>query len=477
MCQDSHLGDLLTAVLAIPLAQSLPTPNARKTWALAIWLLQYQRLPGEVLLPARDRIAYALRRGIEGELGKEGKKGSASDGLKAIHDLSICYPAIFVPIFIDLLPSVFAQLLAPTLVLRTQACHALGGFAYGLSMLPPSTVHARVANHTASFLTKAPLGTPSKKPHSPTKDPAIIRTLRTTLVATDPKQAAQGPVWALSLLGYFIIMLGPHAFLDERISKCIVALSSLATRHPKSSVRSLACLIWRCMTWAYFQPLPARLPVEQDLSEDSQEAVQDSEDECSQDYTEEELRHCRQRMVAGWKILSSVVEMGAGVSTIAALLGPSLAGAESEKALRRALALLDDMSKRGGFSCREALLTVAQLVSRYRLASPKDEDRDAFADEDDFEWSLSKLLPLHLFSSNPGLLTVDYTSLAPIVKGIVAECPHVEEVRCLGQEEITTPYVFDCLIQVWMDGLSTLKIQWGDEFPVSGGPIEAHIGG
>jgi hypothetical protein len=80
--EDDQLGAILTEVLAIPLATELPTPNARKTWALSIWLLQVQRLPAEVLIPARDRITYALRRGIEGELGKEGKKGSASDGLK-----------------------------------------------------------------------------------------------------------------------------------------------------------------------------------------------------------------------------------------------------------------------------------------------------------------------------------------------------------------------------------------------------------
>lgn len=73
---EAQLRDMLTHVLAIPMAEALPTPNARKTCALSIWLLQVQRLPEEVLLPARDRIAFALRRGMEGELGKEGKKGS-----------------------------------------------------------------------------------------------------------------------------------------------------------------------------------------------------------------------------------------------------------------------------------------------------------------------------------------------------------------------------------------------------------------
>ena len=64
------------------MADKLPTPNSRKTYAIAIFLLQTQRLPDEVVEQARDRITYALRRGIEGELGKEGKKGSISDGLK-----------------------------------------------------------------------------------------------------------------------------------------------------------------------------------------------------------------------------------------------------------------------------------------------------------------------------------------------------------------------------------------------------------
>jgi hypothetical protein len=64
------------------MAKELPTPNARKTWALSIWLLQVQRLPSKILEPEADQIANALRRGIERQLGKEGKKGAASDGLK-----------------------------------------------------------------------------------------------------------------------------------------------------------------------------------------------------------------------------------------------------------------------------------------------------------------------------------------------------------------------------------------------------------
>ena len=70
-----ELRSMLEAVLAIPLAERLPTGNARKTCALAISLLQNQRLPRSVLEPCKDRIVTALQRAIDGELGKEGKKG------------------------------------------------------------------------------------------------------------------------------------------------------------------------------------------------------------------------------------------------------------------------------------------------------------------------------------------------------------------------------------------------------------------
>lgn len=177
---------MLTHVLAIPMADALPTPNARKTCALAIWLLQVQRLPETVLLPARDRIAFALRRGMEGELGKEGKKGSACDGLKvrvhskeractnlssqAVHDLSLHQPTTFIPAFVELLPSILANLLAPTLALRTQACHALGGFVLGSVSLPPSSVHVRI------FLPSCRLSLRHPSKTCKTYSPLIFRT-------------------------------------------------------------------------------------------------------------------------------------------------------------------------------------------------------------------------------------------------------------------------------------------------------------
>lgn len=335
------------------------------------------------------------------------------------------------------------------------------------SVLPETHARILAANYTAAYLTKAPLGTPSKKPTSPTKDPAIIRTLRTTLGATDPKHVAQGPVWALSLLAYFIIMLGPQVYLDDRMSKCITALSALATRHPRSTIRSLACLVWRCMTWAYFRPLPVKLAFEDDeLLGASQETVHDSESESEEEYTDEELKLFRRRLNQGWRVLSSVIEMGAAASTISALLSVPISPSDRDRPLRWALSLLSDLSKRGGFCCQEALFGVMQLLSRF---DPRQSEQEDFGE---YEWS--KLLPLGLFSSNPGLLTVDYSQLPPVVKGLLKECAHIEEVRPLSLEEATLTWVYDCLMQIWGEALRGVKIAWGDSFPVCS-LISAHF--
>ena len=453
---------MLTGVLGIPLAPRLPTPNARKTCALAIYLIQAQRLPAEVLMPARSRIAYALRRGIEGELGKEGKKGSASDGLKAIHDLSIHYPTVFVPAFVDIMPSVFTQLLAPTVALRLQACHAMSGFAFGLASLPPSAIHTRAASIVSYFLTKAPLGSPSKKPGSPTKDPLIIRTLRTTLAATEPKHSSQGPVWALCVLSGFVIMLGAQLFLDERMTKCISALLSHSMRHPKSSVRALVCLMWRCVAWAYFQPPSVKLvPISDDEDAELEEV----------EYTEEEREQHRKRLKSKWHVMRSVVDMGAGVSTISALLGSAAGTCYFDEGLEQALALLKEMTQKGGLVSKEALDTVATLVCGVASGESSSTVFDIPETlDDDWEWNPMKLLPLALFSASPGLLTVEYGQLAGTVRPIFADCPHVEDIRCLTRSEITMTWVFDAVIDIWKDGLSSLACTWNTELPVSSLP-------
>jgi hypothetical protein len=440
---------MLTRVLTIPMADELPTPNARKTCALSIWLLQVQRLPEDVLIPARDRIAFALRRGMEGELGKEGKKGSACDALKvdihsnecglplthqaqAVHDLSLYQPSTFIPAFTELLPSILTNLLAPTLALRAQACHALGGFVLGCTALPPSYLHTRISNAVSTFLTTPATPSPRRSPTKPSADPVIIRTLRTTLNAVDPQYVAQGPVWALSVLACLIVLLGPTVCTDVRLTRTVSALLSLAMRNKKSSVRALACLLWRCIAWAYLRP-----PLKRTSDGDG-----DFEDVAE----EQDLQLARENF---WKVVKSVIDMGAGVSTTAALLGDDC---DDEDRLRKALGLVKAMIKKGGQTCADGVDIAKILVS---------------SENNGESWSLNKLLPHSLFSSNPGLLSAEYKTLSSAVRPIFEECPQLSDIRSLTREALSRDWVFKELIDIWRSALSYLQMSDDCATPVS----------
>ncbi|KAF8551673.1 hypothetical protein OG21DRAFT_1498937 [Imleria badia] len=420
---DVQLRDMLTHVLAIPIADELPTPNARKTCALSIWLLQVQRLPETVLIPARDRIAFALRRGMEGELGKEGKKGSACDGLKAVHDLSLHQPTTFIPAFTELLPSILANLLAPTLGLRTQACHALGGFVLGCVSLPSSSLHVRISSIVSTFLTTSTASSPRRSSTKPAAEPGIIRALRTILNTVDPQHVAQGPVWALSVLASLIVLLGPLVCTDVRLNRIVSALLTLAMRNKKSSVRALASLLWRCVAWAYLRP-PLELYPE---GGEGHEEVRGEED----------TQLARESF---WKLVKSVVDMGTGVSTVAALLGDDW---DDEDRLRKALRLVKTMINKGGQTTLDAIDIAKILVDYESPGKP---------------WSINKLLPHSLFSSNPGLLTADYKTLSTAVKPIFDECPQVNDIRPLTRDQLSRDWVFDELIAIWRATLGCLKL-------------------
>ncbi|KAF8502333.1 hypothetical protein F5888DRAFT_1800813 [Russula emetica] len=205
---DQDLGFMVTQVLAIPLTPELPTPNSRKTCALVIWLLQTQRLPAD------------------GELRKEGKKGSVSNGMKAIHNLSIHEPFIFVPAFTELLPSVLDNLLALRLALQTQACHALGGLALGASQIPLSHIHtwpSEIINAVLTYTSSSSPASPPRMPSAGKSDSMLIKTMRMTA------RHAQS--------------VAPALVTSIKLTNAVKALLTLSVQHRKSSVCALAFLL------------------------------------------------------------------------------------------------------------------------------------------------------------------------------------------------------------------------------------------
>ena len=377
--------------------------------------------------------------------------------MQAIHDLSIHEPSIFVPAFTELLPSILDNLLAPRLALRAQACHALGGLALGASQIPLSYTHTRLSETVAAALTAVPPPLSTSSPSTPSagkSDCMLIKTLRTTLGAHDPTCAAQGPAWALCTLAALIVLLGPTLVTNAKLTNVVKALLALSVRHRKSSVRGLACALWRPLAWVYFRrPLPRRSD-----EEDEEEWEEERTTTNVPVWTQAE----EARRDEFWKVVATMVDMGAGVGTIAALLARK---SDDVRGVSRAISLLETMVQRGGNMCHDAVQTLCRLVSTPSGTSPSPSPQEGDADEEDWVWA--KLLPTGLFCADPGLLTIEFASLSEEVRKVIKQTPTVDDVRTLSAAELWRPGVMDGLIRVWRTALTQVCLSSDAMLPVS----------
>jgi hypothetical protein len=332
---------------------------------------------------------------------------------------------------------VLSNLLASTVTLRAQACHALGGLARGLVTLPVSSLHTRISACISSHLNA--IASPSKK--SPTKttpnESLLVRTLRTTLQASEPQHVSHGPVWALSVLASLLVLANSAVYADDPTRRVFTALLSHAMMHNKSTIRGLAGAVWRCATWAYCQPL---LPGNGD--DDSE-----VDDEAGAKSKRRAVEHGRELF---WvKVVATVVDLGVGVSTTAALLEDT--GSTTEEMLARVATILRLMTSKGGANLVSATGILGRIVS---------------FEPPETEWSWSKLLPRGLFSASPGLLTAEFTALETPVRSIIAQCPVLEDIRSLSREDVAQPEVFDKLVDMWKECIGCLGLQDDGPIPV-----------
>lgn len=336
----------------------------------------------------------------------------------------------------DLLPSVLCNLLAATLPLRIQACHALGGFVNGLLSLPRSSIHTRVSETVAAFLL-AP-STPKKSG----SESDITRTLRTLLGIQEPTHPANGPVWALVVMGCFAVLLGPRAYTDQQIYRIIHAQCYQIMRHKRSTIRAMGCLLWRCLAWVYVQPPLLSDPTETD--EDEEEEV---ETLCHPD--DGWPAKCRTEW---WSLVQAVLEMRTGVSTMVCLLSAPHDG--SGELVHSVLRILGNMVRKGGMVCGEAVQVVQRLVST-DLPAAQWEDNDPTA-----------TLPTAFLDAYPGPLSADFQNLPAAVKPILEDCVTVDSVRPLSSVELAHDAVFKGLVALWRDGLRAVIIEGDMDPPV-----------
>lgn len=140
---EADLTSLLSTTLVIPATPKLNTPNSKRTYAFAIYVLSLLRVPSACLIPISGKILQALLNatgefGMQFWRGSQAKDGPAGgnvkakmEGYSAIWNVCRYYPSIFLPYHKDLVPEIIKGIVHGNPQVRARASAAAGGFAKG----------------------------------------------------------------------------------------------------------------------------------------------------------------------------------------------------------------------------------------------------------------------------------------------------------------------------------------------------------
>lgn len=217
---------------------------------------------------------------------------------------------------------------------------------------------------------------------------------------------------------------------NSKLTRVVTVLLGLAVKHPRSTVRAVGCLVWQCVIWVYFQD--RLLPLDDG----------EGESEVDDGVAKTTARVAGKGKEVWWKVVTSVVDLNTGVSTITALLNScsdedrEVSDEDVDEPLQRTLEVLQYMV---GKAANPKLVTDAVETLKHLLGVPSSElpDLDEDPEKSGSQWDpTTKLLPHWLFSSLPGLLGVEFKALATAVRPVFEETAGPEDVRALTKGEI-----------------------------------------
>uniref|UniRef100_A0A0W0G7N8 Telomere-associated protein Rif1 N-terminal domain-containing protein n=1 Tax=Moniliophthora roreri TaxID=221103 RepID=A0A0W0G7N8_MONRR len=229
-----QLTSFFDDVLTILDTNSLPTPNASRTYGLLLWILQVQRLPPSVILSRKNKLLRVIDKTLEGAFGKDQFQ---YDGLKivAIHlrrpekELQLAFLGHF--------EKTLPYLTSDSPNDRLHAANVLSAFAF-----------ARIANHrdetfiSLSHTLQRFLVKERTSFGSPLKD---------AFKQKHPTHFAEGPVWACVVLSSSLIILDRFIFVNETLIGPLAGLLTVGCRHERQAVSLLSHRIWHCLVWSF----------------------------------------------------------------------------------------------------------------------------------------------------------------------------------------------------------------------------------
>ncbi|KAL1667033.1 hypothetical protein GGF50DRAFT_49469 [Schizophyllum commune] len=236
---EDDLCMLMTDLCDIILAKKLYIVKARQTCAIAVWTLYAQNLPWDILATQKDQLASAFGRAIRGEVGLS---MTISDGCKAFYKFSKLHPALFLPEFELLFPTVLRYLRSSSPERRLYAAHALAGFALGKLTSGIPLPGACTALHTCI----------AEKPADPSV-PTFQSILEVACKQQGPTHCGDGPIFACVAALALILIAGPALFAHPASMQLVVTVAVGASTHGRSSARKLGARVWRALAWAAAQ--------------------------------------------------------------------------------------------------------------------------------------------------------------------------------------------------------------------------------
>lgn len=264
---DDELIEMLNVLISIPNTMPLPTPNPRKTHTAALWALQMVRLPLHVMQApgVANSLFEALQMAVQGRLGREGKKGSTSEGLTAVQMLATHYPCIFGPLLPALIGDIIRCLTSPMVLIRQRAALSLGGIVQGLFDWEEEEEVS--ANDSGKALDLTPISEIRKAISEAvvdafdlqknSKNAVMLKTIKDILSQFGPDSSTQlakpgdTPHWALSVLASLVTLLERNFFLCEAMHTAVVACARIVLNAKKAAIRSAGSLLWSCVVWAW----------------------------------------------------------------------------------------------------------------------------------------------------------------------------------------------------------------------------------
>ncbi|CAE6528641.1 unnamed protein product [Rhizoctonia solani] len=264
---DHELADMLRVLISIPNTMPLPTPNPRKTHTAALWALQMVRLPLSALKQpgVAPSLFDALQMAIQGKLGREGKKGSTSEGLTALQCLSTHYPCIFAPMLPSMIADVIRCLSSPMVLIRQRAALALGGMVQGL--FDWEEEEEVTSNDAGRKFDPTPIGEVRKAIseaileafdlQTGTKNAIMLKTIKDIISqfgpepATQPPRVGDTPHWAFSVLASLVTLLERNFFRCGAMHTAIATCAMIAFNAKKAAIRAAGGLLWSCVVWAW----------------------------------------------------------------------------------------------------------------------------------------------------------------------------------------------------------------------------------